>query len=148
MTRIITIISRFLLLGLIMSSLVSGIAYLLDWPLSVSAVFFGIYFSVAIILYLQQRIWIMKNIWDHLSSQNPKFKNLMICLFTAIVFAISSIMTSFISASSAFRIINVSLGTILCYLTFSLLYYSNKRPLQKFWHFMIAKPKKQKPSSF
>ena len=153
MIRIITVASRFLLVVLIISSIISGVAYLMKWPQSTSAAFIGLYFAITSINYSANRIYPLKLAWDKLSKQSPQKKNVIICLTTAMVFLLSIFVTRFFDISVIFRIINISFATVLCFLMSSLLYYSNLQPLQKFWHFMIAKPKEidesktQKPDS-
>ena len=153
MIRIIAIISRFLLVGLITSSIISGVSYLMKWPQLTSAAFVGLYFALASINYLANRIYPLKLAWDKLSKQSPRNKNEIICLVTAMIFLLSVFVTRFFDISTIFRIINILIATVLCFLMSSLLYYSNLHPLKKFLHFMIAKPKEidesktQKPDS-
>ncbi len=77
MIRIITVASRFLLVVLIISSIISGVAYLMKWPQSTSAAFIGLYFAITSINYSANRIYPLKLAWDKLSKQSPKNKNVI-----------------------------------------------------------------------
>lgn len=142
MTRIIAVFSRFLLLGLMFSSLVSGIAYMFDLDKLLSAFFVGFYVFLFFMTYLPTRL-LFHNAWKKVSEEMPESqKRGRISILTACCFAFLIWQTRSFADFLAFRIFIVSSVSFLSAAVLMMLFHSNRYPLKKFWHFMIAKPKK------